>query len=106
MTGNVKDIADRPAEAKDDEEMQVVLVRIADGERRVLIPSFKKFYTWADEFWWTEGNMGCECNRHLEWFRANDLDVGDEEFDCNYGKPKRYYVILRDPDHKNPKRWS
>lgn len=98
------DVVGRPDDAKDEDEMQVVLVRITDGERRVCLPSFKNHYTWADEFWWTDGNMGCECNRHLERFRVSDLDLEGEEFDCNYDKPKRYYVILRSPDFKNPKR--
>lgn len=22
------------------------------------------------EFWWLEGNMSCNCNRHLEWLRS------------------------------------
>lgn len=100
----MKDKIEKPDGAKDDDAMQVVLVRIADGERRVCVPSFKVRYTWADEYWWTEGNMGCECNRHHEWFRVNDLDVEGEEFDCNYDKPKRYYVVLRAPDWKNVKR--
>lgn len=100
----MKDVIEKPEDAGDDDQMEVVLVRISDGERRVLRPTHKFHYMWSDEFWWTEGNMGCECNRHLEWFRVNDLDVEHESFDCNYGKPKRYYVILRAPDFKNVRR--
>jgi hypothetical protein len=24
----------------------------------------------TDLFWWTDGNFGCDCNRHLSWLRA------------------------------------
>jgi hypothetical protein len=27
---------------------------------------------------WTEGNFGCDCNRHLDFERAADHDPGDD----------------------------
>lgn len=36
---------------------------------------------WVDghEWWWTEGNMGCDCNRYLEFERAGgNMDCWDE----------------------------
>lgn len=42
------------------------------------------------DFWWVEGNMACDCNRKLEWYRAGpedqpDLDP-DVDFPCSEGK--------------------
>jgi hypothetical protein len=90
-----RDIIERPEDAQDTDRMDVVLVRVSDGERRVCLPSWKDHYTWADEYWWTEGNQGCDGNRHDEWHLVNDLDV-PEDHDCGHS-PKRYYVILRAP---------
>jgi len=32
-----------------------------------------------DYFWWTEGNFGCDCNRHNEFRRANGESWQDIE---------------------------
>lgn len=40
---------------------------------------------WTDssEFWWTDGNMGCDCNRELEFERAGGREPDDDEdFAC------------------------
>lgn len=29
-------------------------------------------------YWWTEGNMGCDCNRELEWVRAGGPGPADD----------------------------
>lgn len=34
----------------------------------------------AFEFWWTEGNGGCDCNRGLA-FGAADVPCGNKRFD-------------------------
>lgn len=36
------------------------------------------------EFLWTEGNMGCDCNRHGEFERVADSDAGNlaMEYPC------------------------
>lgn len=38
---------------------------------------------WGDgsEFWWSEGNYSCDCNRELEWREANGLPRFREEED-------------------------
>lgn len=48
-------------------------------------------YRWHYEqesliFYWLEGNMGCDCNRYLEFERGlgNDPDVGSAQ--CSKGK--------------------
>ncbi len=88
-----RDIIERPPESEDTDEMQVVIVRNSDGERRIDVPSWKPCYTWSDEYWWTEGNMGCDCNRALCWARIDgDPDVVYVE--CGRSI---YRVILRAP---------
>lgn len=34
-------------------------------------------------FWWTDGNMGCDCNRHLAWLRAGGPGPADDPFHNN-----------------------
>jgi hypothetical protein len=36
----------------------------------------------ASEFWWTEGNMACDCNRHDIFNDAQDdgIDCGDYKY--------------------------
>ena len=47
-------------------------------------------YQWPrDEFWWTEGNMGCDCNR------ADFLDVDDGHHPCNVGLNRFLLIQLR-----------
>ncbi len=29
------------------------------------------------DFWWLEGNMGCDCNREVEWRRAGGEIIDD-----------------------------
>jgi hypothetical protein len=50
---------------------------------------------WEDhsEWWWTEGNMGCDCNRELFWRRSNeehpdleDVKCGDDRFSVLYAE--------------------
>ncbi len=48
----------------------------------------------GSEFWWTEGNMACDCNRHNEFLRAN----GEEETDveCDMIRYSALYAELED----------
>lgn len=40
------------------------------------------------DYWWTEGNMACDCNRKLEWYRAGPDDAPDldpeDDFPCGH----------------------
>lgn len=39
---------------------------------------------WNDSshFWWTDGNMGCECNLGIQFYGDEE---SEEDFDCNDG---------------------
>jgi hypothetical protein len=41
-------------------------------------------FEWS-EFWWTEGNMACDCNRHFEWLRAGGPVPTGETHECGEG---------------------
>ena len=46
----------------------VKLQRNSDGK---IVDSVQEFeWQESSEFWWSDGNMGCDCNRHLEFERA------------------------------------
>jgi hypothetical protein len=53
----------------------------------------------GSHFWWTAGNFGCDCNRHLEFERAGGRPESDglwDEAECSDG---RYTVLHADlPD--------
>ncbi len=34
---------------------------------------------YTDEYWWSEGNFSCDCNRALEFWRAKGKDEDDPE---------------------------
>lgn len=70
-----------------------VLIRCnATGEERWSFVDWNWFYGASgdeyredgDRYWWTDGNFGCDCNRHLEFERANggDPDVMDPSIVC------------------------
>ena len=51
---------------------------------------------WDDgaEYWWSDGNFGCDCNRRLEFGRAGGIEFDD--WPCNeYGTPNRYIVRIK-----------
>lgn len=51
----------------------------------------------GDIFWWTEGNMGCDCNRELEWRRAKDEEIPDDfDYECGDGRFSVLYAELPD----------
>lgn len=78
----------------------VTIICNATGEQRVA----KQDLEWheASEFWWTEGNMRCDCNRHLEWLNAGGPEpAGDkfhdnEEHECGEGAYAIPYIDLPD----------
>jgi hypothetical protein len=82
----------RAPDAKDTDEMEVILVRISDGQRRRCLPNWKDKYTWEDSYWWTEGNQSCPGNRRDEWAHQSDEDWPEHSCDN-----QEHYVILRSP---------
>lgn len=64
----------------------VLIRRNSDG----LVRRREMKWDWKDSdyYWWTEGNFGCDCNRHLEFQRAADEDEDGD--DCG---ETRYTVL-------------
>lgn len=86
------DIIQRAPDAKDTDEMEVILVRMSDGQRRRCLPNWKNRYTWEDLYWWTEGNQSCAGNRRDEWALQSDEEAPEHSCDN-----REHYVILRTP---------
>jgi hypothetical protein len=61
---------------------KVVITRTADGEQRTYDHG-DPHNVWDDvtEYMWTEGNYGCDCNRHLFFHRAAGAEA-DEDCAC------------------------
>lgn len=57
---------------------------------------------WHDSsvFWWTEGNMGCDCNRRIEFIRASGRQPTDEEWDIPCTDDKYTAIDATMPDGK------
>tara|TARA_R110000868_G_scaffold13885_2_gene64485 strand:- start:185 stop:454 length:270 start_codon:yes stop_codon:yes gene_type:complete len=62
------------------DRVQVVLQRVSDGEQRTVVDEDSEYADGA-EFWWTEGNGGCDCNRGLYFERAAGRDP-DNRMPC------------------------
>jgi hypothetical protein len=47
---------------------------------------------WDDHsvFWWTEGNFGCDCNRHMQFQRA-----GDEPIETDHACSESAYSVIK-----------
>lgn len=58
---------------------------------------------WSDgsEWWWTEGNFGCDCNREWEFQRAG----GEEESDDPECGESRYSLIWLEGDNGFRAEW-
>lgn len=104
MTILVVDAAGRPLTATW-ENADGTTTRVDDGEARIEAPSFEVEFRevatgatarvtynrpWGDgsEYHWTDGNMGCDCNRAMEFWRAHHPDAALEdepEFPCGGG---------------------
>lgn len=51
----------------------------------------------SSEFWWTEGNMSCDCNRQWDFERAGgDPITEDPDPDCGDIKYSALYAELED----------
>lgn len=67
--------------------------RVSDGQLFEVPCEFEwdKGDGWTDEFWWSEGNFACDCNRAMQ---ANDPDES-----CGHG---RFRVRITLPDGTVP----
>lgn len=76
---------------------QVAILHVASGEVRMDQINLN----WNnDVFWWTEGNMSCDCNLHREWHRAGGPGPADDphwnnlSIDCSDGLYRALYALL------------
>lgn len=66
-------------------QYRVFITRTADGSTREWKPGWEcrdqEEAEWNDgsEFWWTEGNFGCDCNRFMEFERAGPSYTAEDE---------------------------
>ncbi len=54
---------------------------------------------WDDdaEYWWTEGNMACDCNRAIQYDRANGVIIDDVmAYKCGDGQYSAVFAELED----------
>lgn len=69
----------------------VFFTRVADNKQ-----SQKHYdYEWIGNFWWSEGNMACDCNRFLEFERGLGNDPDNREAKCSTGA-YRIRIVLDD----------
>ena len=70
------------------------ITRVADGETRTRIFDDD----WDDEgseFWWSQGNYSCDCNRYLEFERAGGHEPDIDDGACGEGA-YRVKIVLPD----------
>lgn len=62
------------------------------------IREYKEKLDWDDssEYWWTDGNMGCDCNRGICFDMANGVDVTINEYKCGESKFSIEKIVLKD----------
>lgn len=81
--------------------MRVFVVRRSDAaEVEYLHWTPGETFTLWDAFWFTEGNCGCDCNRHLAFERAHGREPSDDELKCGGDR----YAIRLEVDGQEP--WS
>lgn len=80
---------------------KALIIRIADNVER--FRDMGEGIPWDDSsyFWWTEGNFGCDCNRHLEFGRAGNPPEAEkklwaDEIHCGNNLYRVPYVVLAD----------
>lgn len=68
------------------------------------VRKYQRESEWSDHthFWWRRdgGNLGCDCNRELEWLRAGqplgDETIDDVEPECGESRYDIMYIELPD----------
>lgn len=51
------------------------------------------------DFWWTDGNMACDCNRKMQWARGLRFDENEEDLETGFpcgpiGNARRAYTLV------------
>lgn len=67
---------------------RVLIRENATGEIRLS----KKFEFKFSPYWWTDGNMGCDCNRWIEWHRAGGQEPNMDDAKCDHEGAKAFSV--------------
>ncbi len=69
---------------------QVSMVDNQTGERRMVTMDFD----WHDasEFWWTEGNFACDCNRYTTFYETEPSEDGEDK--CGDTRFRVEYALL------------
>lgn len=75
------------------------LVEIRRNSDNVISKRIWENFEWhnGSTYWWSEGNMACDCNRALEFDRGVGTDEADE-YKCGDGK---YSVRITNSDTGN-----
>ena len=73
-------------EAPEPLQVWVDIRKNATGEvRRVKEPKLWRGDADTPDFWWTDGNAGCDCNRELFFLRVKDEPEDDDDDDDDDG---------------------
>lgn len=79
--------------------LKVHIIRNSTGEERVYVHDYPQATgPWDDEmddYLWTEGNYGCDCNR-ASFFAEAGKEEGAEDFPCGEGAYSIPYLELPD----------
>lgn len=62
----------------------VLFTEVCTGNQSVVLYE----YDWESDFWWSEGNMSCDCNRCLEFLRGQGIEdekINELEPRCGQG---------------------
>jgi len=58
------------------------IVNNETGEGRWHEENVDEKYLEGTEFYWSEGNASCDCNRKLFWGRAGGIEFDDDDTPC------------------------
>lgn len=64
-----------------------------------IAPSARYPYEWVSDFWWSEGNFSCDCNRAMEFDRACGKPEDQvRDFPCGLNSPRSFLVHITADD--------
>lgn len=74
---------------------QVEITDTVRGETRLAKMDDLDWHS-ASDYWWTEGNFCCDCNRGDVWTRAGGEEPGENDYPCGYERFHVAHAILED----------